>query len=295
MIFTSTTPAETNPWQQFWDSVVAFFLNKDDSGLNYLTRILICIGIIIVSFFLIKFICFLAKKALGVKKKGLEVDLTARHFIIQVLKVFLWIGVAFVVIGMLKINITGLAGITSAVTVALGLALQDLVMAFASGLIVIHHKTVSVGEFICVTNSFGKVEGVVDRVQIFFTYIKTPAGQEVTIPNSNMFKAVITNYTRTGKRRMDYDVGVAYNSDIALVKKVLEDLIKDDPRRMKEEAYSIYLYELGAYSVGVRVRCWTTPENYWPLYNDMSEMVLLAFNKHGIYIPSSTDRLIMKD
>ena len=295
MLFTSTTPVEKNGWEQFWDAIVDFFMTKDSTGMNYLARIGIAVGIIIVAYILIKLICHFIKKALGVKRKGPEIDVSARLFVVQVIKVLLWVGVAFAVIAVLKIDTTGLAGVTSAVTVALGLALQDIVVGFASGLLVIHHHIFLAGEFVSITNSYGTQEGIVDRVQVFFTYLKTPAGQELTIPNSAVLKATVTNYTRSGERRMDYNVGVAYNSDIAKVKKVLEDLIKDDPRRMKERPYEVYLYELGAYSVGVRVRCWTTPDNYWPLFNNMSEMVLLAFNKNGIYIPSSTDRLIMKD
>ena len=281
-------------WTDFWNSVGEFFLAKDSSGLNYLTRILIAIGIIIVAFFLIKFIAFLLKRALGIKRKGPQVDLSARFFIVKVVKVLLWIGVAFAVISILKFNVTGLAGVASAVTVALGLALQDLVMAFASGLIIIHQKHVLSGEYIGVTNSFGTTEGTVDKISIFFTYLKTPAGQEVTVPNSAMLKAVVKNYTRTGKRRLDYDVGVSYDADIALTKKVLFELLDGDPRLYEGETPTVYVYELGAYSVGVRLRAVTKTEEYWNVYNELSERILLAFRENNIYIPSSTDRLIMK-
>jgi len=110
-----------------------------------------------------------------------------------------------------------------------------------------------------------------------------------------MLHAVITNYTRLGKRRLNYDVGVAYDTNIELAKKVLEDLFKDDPQVLKKEEFSIYVYELGAYSVGIRVRCWTKFKDYWPMYNSMSEKILLAFREKGIRIPSSTDITVAKD
>ena len=193
------------------------------------------------------------------------------------------------VIGTLKIDTSGFAGVVSAVTVALGLALQDLVMAFASGILIIHQKHFKAGDFIGVTNSYGTQEGTVLKVQIFFTYLQTPNGQELTIPNSNMLKAVVTNYTQLGKRRLNYDVGVSYDTDIEVAKKAYLDLIKDDPRVLKDEECTVYLYELGAYSVGIRIRLWTKPEDYWPLYNELSEKILLASRANGIYIPSSTD------
>lgn len=286
MIFAETG----NWWIDFWNSVADFFLTKDSSGMNYLTRILISIAIIVVGYFVIKLICHFIKRALKLKKKGPDIDVSAKFFVVTITKAFLWLGIAFIVIAMLKIDVTGLAGVTSAVTVALGLALQDLIGGFASGLLILHQKNIETGDFICVNNSYGSCEGTVSKVHLFFTYLRTPNGQEVTIPNSNMTKAVVTNYTRLGKRRVNYDVGIAYDSDIELAKKVLLSIVKDDPRVLKEEECTAYVYELGAYSVGMRLRLWTSFDNYWPLYNELSEKVLLAFRENGIYIPSSTDR-----
>ena len=289
MIFAETNK---NPWVEFWESVRDFFITKDDSGINYLTRILIAIAIIVVFYFVIKFIGFLLKKAFGIKRKGPEIDVSAKFFIVNIIKVVLWVSVAFVVVWILKIDTTGIAGVTSAVTVAVGLALQDLIGCFASGLLLLHQKNFVTGDFVSITNGFGTCEGVVTKIHFFFTYLKTPNGQEVTIPNNNVQKAEVTNYTRLGKRRMNYDVGVAYNSDIAKVKEVLTNIVKDDPRRLPKEELNIYVYELGAYYVGVRIRLWTKFDQYWPLYNELGEKILLAFNENGIYIPSSTDRAV---
>ena len=52
MIFEETS---SNPWNDFWESVGEFFMQKDAYGVNYLTRILIAIGLIVVSYFIIKF------------------------------------------------------------------------------------------------------------------------------------------------------------------------------------------------------------------------------------------------
>ena len=58
---------------------------------------------------------------------------------------------------------------------------------------------------------------------------------------------------------------------------------------LKNEECYVYVYELGSYSVGLRIRCWTSFKDYWPFYNALSEKVLLAFRENGIRIPSSTD------
>ena len=281
-------------WNEMWEKIGNFFMTPDASGFNYLTRILIAIALIVVGWFLIKLITMLLKKAMGIRKKGPDIDVSAKFFIIEILKIFLWIGVAFLVISTLKIEVTGIAGITSAVTVALGLALQDLISCFASGVLILQQKHIVTGDFISVQNSYGSCEGTVTKIHFFFTYLKTPGGQEVTVPNNNMIKAVVTNYTRLGTRRLDYNVGVAYDSDIALVKETLHDIVKDDPRVLPEQGVNVYVYELGPYSVGVRLRFWTKFDEYWSIYNELSEKILLAFRKKGIYIPSSTDLKVEK-
>lgn len=281
-------------WNEMWEKIGNFFMTPDASGFNYLTRILIAIALIVVGWFLIKMITLLLKRAMGIRKKGPDIDVSAKFFIVEILKIFLWIGVAFLVISTLKIEVTGIAGITSAITVALGLALQDLISCFASGVLILQQKHIVTGDFISVKNSYGSCEGTVTKIHFFFTYLKTPDGQEVTVPNNNMIKAVVTNYTRLGTRRLDYNVGVAYDSDIALVKETLLNVIKDDPRVLKDNDVTAYVYELGSYSVGVRLRFWTKFDEYWPVYNELSEKILLAFREKGIYIPSSTDLKVEK-
>ena len=286
MVFIKESTKEA--WNNFWQKAGEFFMTPDEMGLNYLTRILFAIGLIVVAWLLLRLISLVYKKVFHIKKP-MNIDVSAKFFILQILKIFYWLAIAFVVITALKIDVTGAAGIASAVTVALGLALQDIISCFAAGVIILNQKNIQTGDFISVQNDYGMAEGTVTKIHFFFTYLKTPNGQEVTIPNSNMLHAVVTNYTRLDKRRINYDVGVAYDSDIELVKKVLLDLVKDDELILKNEECTVYVYELGSYSIGVRIRCWTKFKNYWPFYNALSEKVLLAFREHGIRIPSSTD------
>ena len=278
-----------NGWHNFWEKTGNFFMTPDDTGINYLTRIFIAIGIIVVAWGILKIISLIYKRAAHIKKKSPNIDVSAKFFILTVIKVFYWLGIAFVVISCLKIDVTGAAGVASAITVALGLALQDIIGCFAAGVIILNQKSISTGDYISVTNDYGTTEGFVTKIHFFFTYMKTPNGQEITIPNSNMLHAVVTNYTKLNKRRLNYDVGVSYDADIELAKKLLTDLFKDSELILPKEEFTVYVYELGPYSVGIRVRCWTKFKDYWTLYNSMSEKILLAFREHGIRIPSSTD------
>ena len=280
-------------WNDFWKKVGDFFWVADEHGINYLTRILMAIVLILIGWLVIKFIGFLLKKAFKIKK-GPEIDRSAESFIVTLIKALLWIVISFLVINVLKFDLTGVAGVASAVTVALGLALQDLIGCLFSGMLLLQQKNIKTGEYISVSNEYGTSEGFIERINLFFTHLKTPQGQIVTIPNNTMTKAAITNYSRLGKRRIDYDVGVSYDADIEKTKAILNDIMVCDERVLQDDEHSVYVAALDSYSVIVRFRCWTRFDDYWPVYNDLSEKILLAFRKANINIPSSTDINIKK-
>lgn len=286
----SEAAAQEFDWNAFWRAIGDFFVKDDGTGIGagYLVRIGLAIAIIIIAYFFIKFIIFILRKAMGIKK-NLELDVSAKWFATNILKIMLWIAVAFLVTGILNINMTGFAGVASAITVALGLALQDVIGCWASGIIILHQKHIRTGDFIHIKNGLGECEGTVVRINFLMTYLKTPNGQEVTIPNNNVQKAIVTNFTKLGKRRINFDVGVAYNTDIEKAKKALLSVLEGDKRVLPKEDCTAYVYELGSYSVGLRLRFWTKVADYWPVYNELSEKVLIAFRKNKIYIPSSTD------
>ena len=151
----STADYAYQGWVDFWQKFADFFWQPDDRGLNYLSRIAIALAIIIVAWLLIKLTGLILRKAFKVKK-GPQIDASAKYFAIQIIKFILWICVGFLVASVLKFDLTGVAGITSAITVALGLALQDLIGSFFSGILIIHQKAIRTGDYILVKNAYGE-------------------------------------------------------------------------------------------------------------------------------------------
>ena len=64
----------SNAWAQCWRKVGEFFWTPDAYGLNYLARIGIAIGVIVVAWLLLRVISLIYKKALHIKKKPLTID-----------------------------------------------------------------------------------------------------------------------------------------------------------------------------------------------------------------------------
>lgn len=68
-------------------------------------------------------------------------------------------------------------------------------------------------------------EGTVRHIELRATTLVTYDGRVVYIPNQEVFSAVITNNTVSGKGRTSVTVGVGYDSDINIVKKILNHTV----------------------------------------------------------------------
>lgn len=280
-------------WVDFWKRVGDFFWIPDGDGLNYLARIGIAVALIVFTWLILKLVTIGLKKAFKVKR-GPDVDASAKLLIISVIKFLIWVGIGFAACGILKINLTGLGGVVASIGVALGLALQDLIGSFFSGILILNQKIIRTGDYISVKNAFGECEGTVERVHFFITILRNVKGQRIIIPNKNMASAVVTNYTVSGERRIDFDVRVSIDADVKVVKEALWSVIKDEPLVINTDKSEVYAESFGEYGVNFRLRCWTKFEDYWPLYNQLTERVLLAFKEKGVSIALSTERNIKK-
>ncbi len=99
----------------------------------------------------------------------------------------------------------------------------------------------------------------------------------------------IVNDSRKGTRRLDLVIGVGYQDDLRKVKKVLQALLKEDPRVLADPEPTVAVLELGESSVNFAVRPWVAVDDYWNLHFDTLEKVKLRFDAEGISIPFPRD------
>lgn len=279
-------------WLKTWPS---WLFDKTNNQFTVVGKILLSIALIILSYFIIKLIVLLLKKAFGVKNK-LDIDTSAKSFFINTIKILLWILVAFIVCQIIGLDLGSFAGILSAITVALGLALQDVISCFASGLIIFNQKHISTGDYVEIKSDIGEANGTVQKVSLMTTVLKNANGQIITISNANVRKAIVTNFTKYGTRRISMTVPVSYDADPKLVKDTLNKIISAEEKILKDPAPNIHYDELGDYSIRVAIKCWTKFDDYWDVYNSLHEKILLGFRKNKIDIPKITNvQLVKKD
>ena len=210
-----------------------------------------------------------------------KVETILIDFVVGIVRSILILFVIIAALGQLGVDTTSLVALLGAAGIAVGLALKDSLQNFASGVMLILFRPFKAGDFV----EAGGATGVIEKISIFSTLMRSGDNKEVIIPNGNIYGGNITNYSARETRRVDMVFGIGYDSDLKLAKEILLDLVSKDERVLSEPAPVIAVSELAVSSVNFIVRPWVNSADYWGLYWDMQEKVKLTFDEAGISIP----------
>lgn len=225
-----------------------------------------------------------AKILRGTLQRGLErsqFDRTLAVFLSRLAYMALVAFVVIITIQKLGVDTTSFAALIAAAGLAIGLALQGSLSNFASGVLIIALRPFKVGDYIEGADTAGTVEAV----EVFATELLTPDNRKIIVPNSAIMSGTITNYSAKGTRRIDLVVGVGYGDDVKNAKRVLENLVSEDDRILKDPAPTVAVSNLGESSVDFVVRPWVNTGDYWAVRFDLTEKIKVRLDEEGISIP----------
>ena len=210
-----------------------------------------------------------------------RVDAMLAGFISNILRFVLLLFVLVAALDQLGINTTSLVALLGAAGIAVGLALKDSLQNFASGVLIILFRPFSVGDWI----EAAGIQGKVQKITIFSTVLLTGDNRIILVPNGQIYNGTIINYTSSTTRRVDMVFGISYGDDLKKAKKIIEDVIADDDRILKDPAPLVAVSSLGDSSVNFNVRPWVKTADYWDVFYALNENIKLAFDDNGISIP----------
>jgi small conductance mechanosensitive channel len=240
-------------------------------------HLLFAILILALGHWLMKFVSHWIERAMT----HAQVEPTVTRFITHVSYFILLTVVVIIALGQLGIQTTSLLALLSAAGLAIGLALQGSLANFAAGLLLILFRPIKQGDFIAAAG----VEGTVQDVQILATTLHTVDNLRLTVPNAKITDGIITNYSVMPTRRINLTVGVSYDDDLQQVKHVLEALIAEDSRILKEPAPFMGVSNLGESSIDFVVQVWVQRADVRQVRFGLLEKIKLAFDQHGISMP----------
>lgn len=199
-------------------------------------------------------------------------------------KVIIWVGVIFMVISELGINIGPLLAGAGVVGLAIGFGAQYIIRDFFTGLFVILENQYRVGDVICV----GDICGSVEDLNLRMTVLRDADGAVHYIPNGQI--KIATNKTK-GFARVNLIVGVAYETDIEKVKKIVNQVgrnLAEDPAwkdKILKAPEFVRVDNFGASSIDIKVSGEVKPLEQWSVLGELRKRIKDAFDKEGVEIP----------
>lgn len=215
------------------------------------------------------------------KKDDLVVDKSLKSFIKSILNVGVHAFLITICLLIMWVKESSLLAFFGTLGIGVGLALKDNLSNFAGGIIILLFKTYKVGDEVNISDEMGYI----DDIDIFSTTIKTHNNDLVMIPNGMIISNKVINYTKTPIRRLKFIIGIAYDADIDVARKALEDLLRENPLVLKEPAVYSHVDSYGDSSINIALKGWTSNENYWTVYKETMNGIKKALDNVNVEIP----------
>ena len=250
--------------------------------------IAIALVFLVLGFKFCKFIVKVIKKSFD--RSGLESSVAG--FLLSLIKGALYCIVFIMAASIVGFQVTSLVTILGTASLAIGLALQGSLANFAGGVLILIMKPFKVGDYIIENDK--NCEGTVVSIDIFYTKLKTFDNKIIVIPNGNITANAITNVTAEEVRKLDIAVGVAYDSDIKLVKDTLSDIVTSSKYYDSSREMNIFVDSFLDSSIKMGIRCWVNTDDYWNAKWEITEQIKIKFDEKGIVIPFNQMEVTLK-
>ncbi len=177
-------------------------------------------------------------------------------------------------------QLIGAVGIGS---VAIGFAFKDIFQNLLSGILILLSEPFRIGDDIVVNG----LEGNVEDIQIRATFLRSPDGRRIVIPNATVYTSAVIVNSAYQRRRCEFVVGIGYEDDIQKAKKIILDILNNNMTVLSQPAFSVNVTALADFSINLTVRWWvnTTETSTSASISEIQELVVTAFDEKGISIP----------
>ncbi len=176
-------------------------------------------------------------------------------------------------------------------SVAIGFAFKDIFQNLLSGILILLSEPFRIGDSIVVNS----LEGTVEDIQIRATFLRSPDGRRIVIPNATVYTSALTVNTAYQQRRCEFVVGIGYDDDEQKAKQIILDILNNDRNVLSQPAFSVNVTALADFSVNLTVRWWvdTTETDISSSISNIQAQVKQAFNENDIDIPYPIQELKM--
>ncbi len=177
----------------------------------------------------------------------------------------------------LGIDVTSIVALASVLTLALSLALQNMVSNIIGGFTILYTHPFHSGDYVEIAGQGGTVR----EINMTYTMLATPDNKLISIPNSAVVAAQITNYSASETRRVEVLASVPYNVP---TQKVIDAMVLAGTvdNALLEPSPVAFVVGYGEGAVRYSLRVWVNNADYWDVYFAVNQRVKTIFDEQNI-------------
>lgn len=253
-----------------WETLKNWAVNQ---GANLASRVLFAVILAVIGILICRVIMKIVHKAL--ERSKLE---KAAHSLIRTLvRTVIYVLLALMVASSLGVDVTGIVALASVASLAVSLALQNMLSNVIGGFTLLYTHPFGSGDYVEIAGQSGTVQ----EVGIAYTKLVTPDNKLVSIPNSAVVAAEIVNYTVTGTRRVEVTISTSYDMPVEKVEAALREAAGVEGV-MAEPAPFISVTNYGDSAISYVIRVWTATADYWDVHFAITHRIKEVFDTQGI-------------
>lgn len=243
----------------------------------------------VISALLVLFIFWLLWLAIerGLRLLKSRIDITLAAFITTVTKMVLLVIAIISALGELGINTGSLLASLGVAGLTLGFAAKDTLSNVISGVFIFWDRPFVLGDLIEIDGKYGRV----DSITLRSTRVITPDGKMLAIPNSTIVNTTVASYTNFPNLRLDIDVTLGVEEDLARARQLVLDMIEQDDqgRYLESIPPRMVVTALNDYNVQVQYRVWLKNEKDHILERAaLRERIFLLLREAKVEMPYQT-------
>jgi small conductance mechanosensitive channel len=154
-------------------------------------------------------------------------------------------------------------------SVAIGFAFRDILQNFLAGILLLLSEPFRIGDQI----KSGDFEGTVSNIETRATFIVTYDGRRIVVPNSTLFVNPVIVNTANERRRLEYDLALPKDADIAKIKHLILRTVAPLPNVLSEPGPDVLLIGFTDKDVTLRLRWWVQPPRHFELQNGLDTVL----------------------
>ena len=229
--------------------------------------------ILVVGIFAMRIIRRILKSTLEKSK----LEKAAHSLITSLASAAMYVLLGLIVASSLGIDVTSIVALASVLTLALSLALQNMVSNILGGFTILYTHPFHSGDYVEIAGQGGTVK----EINMTYTMLATADNKLISIPNSAVVAAQIVNYSAAETRRVEVLVSASYD---APTQKVLDALVQAGTvdNVLLDPAPKAVITAYGDSAISYSLRLWVKTPDYWDVYFQVNQRVKDVFDEQGI-------------